>query len=111
MSNRAPSTGAVCADCGAELTPDEVRYYGHTCERCERRAMARLGAELDPPASASVVALHPDERPHSTRLGEELRRVMEEHIRRGNLTEAEVLGCITALLLDTWRLLRDLDED
>lgn len=29
-----------CADCGAQLTPNEVHYYGATCEKCEARGMA-----------------------------------------------------------------------
>lgn len=26
---------AHCCECGKLLTPDELHYYGHTCERCE----------------------------------------------------------------------------
>lgn len=31
-----------CADCGAKLTGNELKYYGHWCERCESIAMERM---------------------------------------------------------------------
>ena len=32
----------TCSDCGFELTPEEVHYYIHRCETCERIEHERL---------------------------------------------------------------------
>lgn len=32
-----------CETCGAELTREEKRYYGDSCDRCEREETERAG--------------------------------------------------------------------
>jgi hypothetical protein len=37
-----PSPRGTCMDCGDELTPDEAKYYEHTCEMCEGIRLRQL---------------------------------------------------------------------
>lgn len=37
-------SGPKCA-CGAELTGEEIQYYGNTCEACEKEAMREIQLE------------------------------------------------------------------
>lgn len=57
----------------------------------------------------NVRELHPGEDRRISTLSDDLRKVVLEHIGRGYLTEAALLGVIVSLLLDTRDLLEEDD--
>jgi hypothetical protein len=59
------------------------------------------------PTPDNVCELFPGGDPRVSQLSEELQEVVNRHAARGYLTEAALLGCLTALVLDAWASMRE----
>jgi tRNA(Ile2) C34 agmatinyltransferase TiaS len=49
-----PRRRPLCAECGARLDAEEIKYYGHRCEGCERRWHDQMIAANTPGGGEAV---------------------------------------------------------